>query len=248
MELIRELIRQSLYQLIMILMILIVVNGIQVRLCQSDIVKFSGLVQLICHIRRLYHVNGYCIKAFGVCIPVSIVLGQNFFISLNVAGHDVWSVVPHIFIVACQESVDAQFVDQCLRSRIQTLVSCNGWEVRFFRDTGIDNGVIIRCRNSNHIKELTSLIRGKRTSFFFTETLGIIVIILSPLNQVARHRNIRRTVLVIVQYELQTRQEILRGTVCLFLAVHVYPFHTFTQVERPGNVIFGIIGFRQTRL
>ena len=248
MELIREFIRSLFYQLIIILVVFIIMNGGQIALRQIDSVQFARLIQLETGVQRLDHLDGYGIETFAFRIPVRLVLGQNFFIALDITGEHVRSVEPHIGIVACQERINTDLINQCLRCRIQTVVGRHSIEIRDLTGAVINYRIVVRSLNAYHLKEFASLVRGQSSSLFLAQGLGILVIFLSSYDHLAGHGNVRARVFMIIHYKLKSGQEILRGAVCLLFAVFVYPFHAFTKLERPGKtVILRAPVFRQSR-
>ena len=235
---------------IMELVAFVFADGLNVAFGQINVIQLTGLIQLVSNVGRLYHSDGNGIEQGAILIPVHWVFGQNFFVALNVGGHGVAAVVPHIFVVHGFYAVrTAQLVYHALRQRIQTNVSTYGIKVWGRVNTGVNDSLIIRKVNSYHFTEFRTFSCCQRVRFLFGEGFCILVIFLCAFNHFKRHRGVGRIVFVEVEYPFQTGCKILRVAVCFFLSVHVNPFYTVANVEGPGfSAVLGSPFICNTRL
>src|SRR5699024_7968001 len=77
-------VRRFFYQVVIELVVLVAADGLEVGLGQVNVVELAGLVQLEGNIVGLYHSDCNGVEQFGIGIPVAFVLGENFFVALDV--------------------------------------------------------------------------------------------------------------------------------------------------------------------
>src|SRR5699024_10219167 len=180
-------------------------DGGQGALGQANVVEVACLIQLERNVGGLYHLDGNSVEQFALGIPVEWVLGENFLVALDVGGHGVWTIVPHVLIVHRLNSIyAAQLIDHALRHWIQGLICSQCIEVWFFSDAGVDDGVVIRNFHSDHLKELRAFSCSQSKCFFLAQCLGVLVVFLSAFDHFKLHRGIGGVVLIEVQYPFQT--------------------------------------------
>ena len=213
-----------------------VVDGGQVAFIQADIVKLARLIQLESDVIGFNHLDGGSIEKAALGIPIFWILGLNFFIALDVGGHKIWTVVPHRFVIHGAHAVrSTQLVNHCLRDWEQARVGCNRVKVRFRVDAVVDDGMVIRDFDADHLQELGTFAGSQRIGFLFAQGLGVFIVLVCTLNHFQRHRGICRVIFVEVEHPLQTGSKVPCVAVSFLLRVDVYPFYSFAQVEGPGQ-------------
>ena len=223
-------------QIIMEFVVRVFCNCIQLSFTKLYIVNVAGFIQLVCNVVGLYHLNSNGIEQFCFSIPVHWVFGEDLFVTLNVRGHGVATIVPHIFVVHGTNSVrTAQLIYHCLRHWVQTNIGSQGIEVWFFGYTVINYSVIIWSFQTNHFTEFRTFACCQSFCFFFRQGLGVFIIFGCAFDHFDWHGCIGRVIFVEVQNPLQTSCEVLCITICFFLTVHVNPFYTFTEFEGPAQ-------------
>ena len=95
----------------------------------------------------------------------------------------------------------------------------------------IDDGALVGALDADHLKEL-GLVQGK--GFLFGQALGVVIVLLSALDDGQAHAGIERVVLVVVENPLQSGGPVIGDHVRLVVAVHVNPGHVVAQMEGPG--------------
>ena len=231
---------RPLNHLVVVWIALIAADGLDIALGQTHLVDFAGLIQLVCHVAGFYHLDSDCLKAGAIGIPVQRILGQDLFIALNIGGHGVAAVVPHIFVVHRLDSVYAQLIHQALCQRIQTSVSRYGIKVWFCSRAMVNQSMLVRRFNLDHLAEFGAFSRIECISLFCAQALGIFIIFGSALNHLHRHRGVGRIIFMEVQNPLHCSQKVLRNTFCFFIAVDIHPCCIVTQMEGPGQTaVFG---------
>ena len=203
-ELIGTEVCRPLNHLVVIRIALITADGHDVGLGQRYLIDLARLIQLVCDIGRFNHSDRDGIKAGALGIPVSRVFGEHLFIALNVGSHGVAAVVPHVFIVHRLDAVDAQLIHQALCQRVHAGVSANGIEVWFFSGAVINQCIIIRRLNVDHLTEDRALAGIQRISFFLGQALGVLIVLLCALNHLHRHGGVGRIVLIEVEHPLHS--------------------------------------------
>ena len=228
-------------QVVMEFMVWIFADGFNHGFAEFNVVHFTGLIQLVSNVVGLYHSDGNSVEQEAVFVPVFRVFGKNFFVALQIRGHGVAAVVPHIFVVHCTNAINAaQFVDHSLRHWHTGGVRHQRIEVRFFSSAGVVQGVGIWSFNSNHFTEFRTFTSGESISFFFGQTFGVIVVLLCAFDHLARHRGSDGVVFVEVQGPFQSGQEVVCNAVRFHIAVHVNPFYIVAEFEGPvKTAVFG---------
>ena len=224
-------------QLVVELMIWVVVDGHHVAFAEVYAVHFTILIHLVNNIVGLYHFVGDSIKAFALGIPVFRVLGEDFFVALNIRGHGVASVVPHGLVVHGFNAVYAQFIDHCLCSRVHTCPGCHRIKVWLMCCTGVDDGAWVRSFNADHLLELGVFVSGQFVCFFFGQRFGPLIVFFCTGNHFTWLCRMGSIVFVIVQYPLHTGCKVVRGNIGFFFAVHVHPFDSVADVELPVQTV-----------
>ena len=154
------------YQIIIKFVICIAADGLQVTFCQVNVVNLACLIKLECNVVGFYHFNGNSVEQAAFCIPVSRILGKYFFVALYIGSHGVATVIPHCLVVHFLNTFDTQLINHCLGHWIQTSIGCNCVKIWFWSGAMINNGVIIRCFDSNHFTELGAFTSSQCLSFF----------------------------------------------------------------------------------
>ena len=204
MELIGTEVCRPLNHLVVIRIALIAADGHDVGLGQRYLINLARLIQLVCDIGRFNHSDRDGVKASALGIPVRRVFGKHLFVTLNVGGHRIAAVVPHIFIVHRLDSVDAQLIHQALCQRVHAGVSANGIEVWFFSGAVINQCIIIRRLNVDHLTEDRALAGIQRIGFFLGQALGVLIVLLGASNHLHRHGGVGRIVLIEVEHPLHS--------------------------------------------
>ena len=227
--------RNCRYQVIVIFVVRVSCDGGQRALGQVNVVEVARLEVLERNIGGLHHLNGNGVEQFALGIPVERVLGENFLVTLNVGGHGVWTIVPHVLVVHRLNRVwAAQLIDHCLGNWVQALVNCQGIKVWFFSDAGVGDGVIIRHIDTDHLAERRAFLRSQRQRFFFTQGLGVFIVFVCTLEHFQRHGSVGGIVFIEIQNPFHTGGKIVSGAVRFLVAVDVYPFYALAQFEGPG--------------
>ena len=151
MNLVGIFIRRFFYPILIVLILLVLADGLEVAFGQVYIINLARLVHLEGDVVGLYHTNGDGIEQLAVFIPVGWVFGKDLLVVLNIGGHGVAAVVPHILVVHAADAVHAQLINHALSDRIHTSIGCYGVKVWFFFDTVVDYGVVIRNFDSHHL-------------------------------------------------------------------------------------------------
>ena len=138
---------------IMELVGLAVVDGAQVGFGQLDVIKLAGLEHLERNIAGFDHLVGDGIEQGAIGIPVQGVLGQNLFIAVDVMGDGVAAIVPHVFVGAGIEAINAKLVYQGLGRGIEAVVGGNGGKVGQLGYAVINQGVVIGSFDADHLLE-----------------------------------------------------------------------------------------------
>ena len=235
-ELVRVLGRNCRYHVVIVFVAWIFCDGIDMCLGQVNIVDFSILIQLEGNVVGFNHLDGNCFKTFALGIPVQWVLGENLLVVMDVGGHGVSAVVPHIFVVhRLNASRTAQLFYHCRGNWIQGIIGSKSIKIRFLGDTMINQRIVIRGFQSDHLAEFGAFLCVQSKCFFFAEGLGVFIVFLCTFYHFQRHGGIGGVVLVEVHNPLQTGSKIFCGTLRFFIAVDVYPLHTLANLEGPGQ-------------
>ena len=235
-ELVRVLGRTCRYHVVIVFVAWIFCDGIDMCLGQVNIVDFSILIQLEGNVVGFNHLDGNCFKTFALGIPVQWVLGENLLVVMDVGGHGVSAVVPHIFVVhRLNASRTAQLFYHCRGNWIQGIVGSKGIKVWFLGNTMVNYSVVIRGFQSDHLAEFGAFLCVQSKCFFFAEGLGVFIVFLCTFYHFQRHGGIGGVVLVEVHNPLQTGSKVFCGTLRFFIAVDVYPLHTLANLEGPGQ-------------
>ena len=235
MELVGTEISRPLNHLVVIRIAFIAADGHDVGFGQRYLVDLARLIQLVCDIGRFNHSDRDGVKAGALGIPVRRVFGKHLFVTLNVGGHRIAAVVPHIFIVHRLDSVDAQLIHQALSQRIHAGVGTNGIEVWFFGGAVINQSIIIRRLNVDHLAEDRALAGIQRISFFLGQALGVLIVLLCALDHLHRHGGVGRIIFIEVEHPLHSGQKVLSGNLSHLVSIDIYPGRVVAQVEGPGQ-------------
>ena len=187
LELIAVFCRNIWNQIVIELVVRVLCNRIDLCFTQTNIVYLSCLIQLESHIVRFNHLNGDGVEQGAVGIPVQWVFGVHLFVALDVGGHGVAAVVPHIFVINSSKAVHAHLINQLLGSRIEGNVRSQCIKVWFFINAGVHQCVVVRGVQSDHLAELAAFPCGQRIGFLFAQGLGVFVVFICTLNHLQRH-------------------------------------------------------------
>ena len=206
-----------------------------------------NIIQLACgehgerNVEVLDHLDGDGIEQFYFGVVVQRVLGQDFFTVLYKIGHGVGTVVPQRGVVCTEVAVYANFRDQLSAERSQAVIGGHGGEVSQRSQTGDgeNTGVVIGCY-AYHLGERTGDGIERLGSVFalgLCQLLGILVILLSALDHLDRHRSVGGLVLCIVQNPFQADHEVFCYHIGFVVALVINPLYVITQGEDPGDAI-----------
>ena len=211
-------------------------DGVDSGFAQLNVIDLAGLIQLVCYVVGLYHLGGNGVKAFALGIPVHWVLGEHFFVALDVRGHGVASVVPHVLVVHCFYCICAtQLINHALGQWVQSYISSQRVKVWFLSYTVVNNSVVVWGFETYHFAELGAFSSGQRFSLILRQGLGVLIVLFSAFDHLNRHCGVVGVVLVEVENPLQTGSKVLCITVCFFIAVDIDPFYAFAYFECPGQ-------------
>ena len=233
MELIGHGARFIRYHILIEFVVWIFADGLNHTFGQFDVVHVSCLVQLICSVPGFNHAVGRGVKAYRLGIPVLRILGEHLFVALDVGCQSVSTIIPHILVVHRIDTVYAQFIDQALCQWIETVRGCQGVKIWLFRNTMIDDVVLVNDFHANHLAEFGTFSCCKSTCFFFRESLCILIVFLRAFDHLNRHRGVDRFIFVEIKDPLQPGSKVFRCAVGFFVGVDIHPLDTIAKMEFP---------------
>ena len=191
---------------------------------------------------------GNRVETFCFGVPVVWVLFVNFGVTIDVIGHDVWTAVPHGFVIHTLNAVNAESVNQTLVQWSHAVVWQQGVEVWFFSDAVVDNGGSVRNFDANHFEEFRTFGCVQSTSFFFSHSCGHLVVFFCTFDHFHWHGSVVGQVFMMVQNPFKTGSPVLSSQICGNFFVNVTPFQAFTDFNSPGQTaVFGTPFGSQTR-
>ena len=171
----------------MILVILILVDNLNITLCQLNSIKLSCLIQLECSIKRIYHLNYNFIESSAVCVIPWIISCQNLFISLNILCDSIRTIIPDLIVACCKISICSNALKKCTWDWIHTSICTYCIEIWLLCKTAYNKCVIIWYWNACHVKKLLNINIHR---CLFIKTFSVLIVLRSSLNQFNRHRGI----------------------------------------------------------
>ena len=224
-------------------------DGGQLALGELYIVNLAVLIELERNVVGLYQFNGNGVEQGAVGVPVERVLGEDLLVVLDVRGHGVAAIVPHGLVGHRLNFIDAaQLVNHALCHWVKSNVGSQRIEVWFLGYAGVDNSVVVRSLDADHLTELGAFACIQRFGFLFAQGLGVLIVLLCARDHFHRHCGVVGIVLVEVEYPLQAGCKVVCYDVCLLVAVHVYPLRIVAELEGPGQTaILRTPLFRDTR-
>ena len=221
-------------QLVVVRVVFVLIDGLDVALGKLDIVGLAGLVHLIGNLVGFHHLDGDGVESLAVGVPVSRVWNHRLFVALYIGGHQVSAVVPHGLIVHALHALDAQLIDHALRHRVHADVGKYRIEVWLCGGAVVDQRVVVRGLDADHLAELGAFPCIQRVGFLLAQALGVFIVLCRALDHFAWHRDVGRVVFMEIQHPLHSGQEILSGAFCFLIAVDVHPGDVVAQMEGPG--------------
>ena len=212
---------------------LILIDALQSGLVQVSLVHLAGLVHLVVQSTVGQHLDGNGVEQIAVLIPVSGVLGQDLLVVLDVGGDGVGTIVPHGHVAHGDHVLNALLIDLSLGDGVQAGGGAQSVEVRSVLGAGVDQSVVIGSLQTDHLGELAVL--GQLQSLFGRQGHGVVIVLLSTLDQLVSHGGVVSVVLVEVQDPLKSGQPVLSSAICLVVAVNVNPGNIIAQLEGPGD-------------
>ena len=235
-------------QVVVEFVIFVVVDGVQSRFGQRAHIDLAVFIQLVSNFVGVDHFNGYGVEQSSFSIPVVWVFGEDFFVAVYEGGHGVATVVPVVGVIHSHYAFNAQFIDHALWHWVQTSPCWEGWEVWFWIWAVVNQSQFVWAFNTNHFHEFGTFRSIQSPSISFRQFFGVSQVISSTSNHVRWLRGMSGFVFVVVHYPFKSYCPVMGGNIAFDVAVHVYPFNTFTQVEGPGQtIVVGFPGFSDCR-
>ena len=156
----------------------------------------------------------------------------------------------------CMYPLAQGLVDELGIDGIKSMNNENMWynvgsqriEVWFLGYAGVDNSVVVRGLDADHLTELGAFACIQRFGFLFAQGLGVLIVLLCARDHFHRHCGVVGIVLVEVEYPLQAGCKVVCYNVCFLVAVHVYPLRIVAELEGPGQTaVLRTPLFRDTR-
>ena len=99
----------------------------------------------------------------------------------------------------------------------------------------INQSIIIRRLNVDHLAEDRALAGIQRIGFFLGQALGVFIVLLGASNHLHRHGGVGRIILIEVEHPLHSGQKVLSGNLSHLVSIDIYPGRVVAQVEGPGQ-------------